>query len=400
MSDWQDFCRQTVQDIQQRCPELDGYALFVEPLTHERFITAVRAALGKQPQEFADRVIEQLNLVDRDNQRQANRLYGQGGAFSMTLDLQPGQLEPVSILNPVQHIHAPFQSEPYIPHRISWHSHLGTDHTDGFNQEQATRLMRQSAWHEVGHTMANRWGHTRSFEPEPPRHLAETPTPEDYVSLARHNASEQYADGYSLRQLAQDDLDEALITAVELADHRAINMMESLLKGDEDVLKYSVDPAITAAIKDMPDLAQTAKTGAGTPSKQITEMTNQAVRRGHVPPADLAELAAYGKKLRAGFATSETGFSAELAAMGKEAKGAASYYLVRNYLNAMARYLAPDQPIQTGLEQARHALAANPNAAQWDAANPAADALATATKLHAQRAQPQLAPQPAMALGA
>ncbi|MEM6903767.1 MAG: hypothetical protein AAF556_11075, partial [Pseudomonadota bacterium] len=277
-------------------------------------------------------------------------------------------------------------------------------------EDMANRHMETAAWHEIGHAVAYARGHDSAFTPLPVVGLISTPAEKTAQAeqMASRNGDEQYAEGYSFRQMGSTDPDRALVTALEMTDLRAVNVMAAFFRQIPLAPIYSLDNASTAAIRDIGTYtlpgAKVADpgsdaSGADTPSPDtVAEQTYQAVLDGRVAPKALAELAAKGSALPDALKTkSKLGFAQQLGEIGRTADHAATYYFARNYAAAMDRLLPGQHEMRIPFAQAADAIAKHPKAAEWDLQNPPAQVaiIAATRQLRATGRQPEPAkPRP------
>ncbi|MEO0392143.1 MAG: hypothetical protein AAF213_02725 [Pseudomonadota bacterium] len=396
MADEPSFSQQAITAIKERVPEITGHSLIIDGFAHDNLDNAITAALLTAEPAFAHAVKAQLDELYPEEYAIAEKHFAAGGAFSFPLDLKPGELPPVTILSPFQPLDDVYDPPTLLAGKLSWHGALGGHLTDDEVYEEASRFMRFAGWHEVGHTVAVIRGHADDFDPLPhPDDLEEWP--EVIEEIAWRNADEQYADGYGLRQIASEDPDMGLVTALEVSDYRAINIVAGLIKGMQNIPIYSTDSAITAAIRDMTGYVEPGGLIKDPGSDTIAEQTHQAVLSGKIDPEDLAELKVCGDTLKDALHQSDEAFAQQLGQLGKGATGSPLYYLARNYISAMDRLLPDEHPMREPFAQAGKAVAQNPEADFWDHQNPPVFNAMIAANQKLKRLAKQPRPQPPQA---
>ena len=373
--------------MRARCPELDGHVLLINRFKHDDVQDAIADALKTAPPALADAIARQMAELNPEELEMLDQHYGAGGGFNLPLDLKPGEVPAVAILSPFQLARDLFGPDANLAEIMSWHGDLGRDLDDDQIAELDFRYMRFAAWHEVGHAVADIRGHDRDFAPlPPPDDLDEDTWPKPVDQMARQNADEQYADGFSLRQIGSDDPGEALEAAILANRWRVINVMCAVMIGKPDVSIYSTQNAFTAALNSIPDYVADGGRIIDPGTDGIAEQTRRSVVRGKHDPEDLAELQVTSAQLREALKSSDADFARELGTLGREATGSPTYYFVRDYLKAMDALLPATHPMREPFAAATRETARNPDAELWNSHNPPVEASTTAARLKMQRA--------------
>ena len=389
MAEQPSFSERAIEVILERCPELADDTLIIDRFAHDDLRQAIDAALSRVPPALARAINAQLDELYPEEFDRADKHFGNGGAFSFPLDLKPDALKPVALLSPFQPMEQVYRPDMVLGSKLSWHNDLVSDQPDDERFEEAVRYMRFAGWHEVGHAVASARGHDDAFAPLVGP-ADDDDWPDNVAHMASRHADEQYADGYALRQMGSEDPDMGLVAALEVADWRAVNTLLGFMTNQDMPAIYSTQPAITAAVRDIATYVAPGGRIDDPGSDVIAAQTRAAVLAGRHHPEDLAELEVKGWKLPDALAKGDEAFAAHLGAMGRDAEGSPVYYLVRNYLGAMNRLLPDEHPMRGPFDQARAAIAGNPQAAIWDRQNPPIEAqvLAASRRLQIIASQP------------
>ncbi|MEM6901733.1 MAG: hypothetical protein AAF556_00660 [Pseudomonadota bacterium] len=372
------FSQPMIAQIRAACPELTNYALIVDPFEHGDLLTAIAAVLDQASPDFAAKAQAQLDLVPADQMAGAKKLFAQANGFSMPLNLKPGELLPVNVLQPIQLVNDAFQASQFRTQRVTWHGDLGTDRDDAEIAEQAGRFMRQAAWHEAGHAVAYGRGYLRSLSLADLANSTKGPlTPTtDWQQTARRNMSEQLADGFSLRMVAMANRDEALTMAQELVDFRSVSIISSLMRGHPDHIHHFADPAINAAVAGMASGLM-----VGAEASDAAEATWKTYQAAPTTADDMTELGSLAQKLRTPTEFGDQAILFALAEAGRTAETKPTYLVTRNYADAMRRLLPADHPQWVPFGQVQEAIARHPKAALWDQQTPLVGARILATRV-------------------
>jgi hypothetical protein len=377
---------QAIAVIQKRCPELSGRVLIINRFKHDDLMSAIEDAATDVEPRLTEAIRQQLGELYPEELEMMVEHFAGGGAFNLPLDLKPDEVPAVGIMSPFQVIDDLYAPHNVLSEKISWHRDLGRTVDPDAIAEQDFRHMRAAAWHEAGHAVAEARGHNRVFEPLPAPAELDGVWPETVAHMARQNADEQYADGYSLRQIGSEDPDLALDTAREFSDWRAVNLMCGMIQSRPDTGIYCTNNAVTAAIRDIATYVENGGKIRDPGSDGIAKATRDAVLAGRHDPEDLAELKVKGDALRQALTINDRHFAQQLGMTGNSAEGAPTYYFARDYLAAMDRLLPDDHPMREPFARAAQATTLNRHAVIWDRQNPPVEVSATAARLKIKRA--------------
>ncbi|MEO0394100.1 MAG: hypothetical protein AAF213_12800 [Pseudomonadota bacterium] len=371
MTDHTSFFDDPIGAIKDRCPELDGHSLILDRRGHYSGMTAIAAAMEAADPEFAAKAQAQVDELRPMEIMRLDDNFAEQKPFTVTLNLEPDTLPPVTLVNPLFRL-----TNTYDPKRshavlVPWHADLAADRSADAIAQEASRHMQFAAWHEVGHAVADARGHDAIFKPLEAT-TPDLPEADRLDRIAIRNADEQYADGFSLRQIGSENPSRGLATALEMADLRAVNSMAGFIQRQEALATaYSTDNAITAAIQNISGYSAPGKQVRDPGPDVIAEQTWDAVSMGRLKPEAIAELLNHGRTIPEVLKEQgEHGLAHHLGQVGKTAETAPTYYFARNYMAAMDRLLPDDHPMRPSFGQAGAAIATNPQAPMWDQQNP------------------------------